>query len=98
MEAKVWLFKVIRMRRKIIAIHRSHKGKSGCDFLERYLKAYNYSERTFASFFIRHSDKIYAILPGKGFKARKKFENDFARFLDECHDKARIAHQSNVPL
>lgn len=98
MYTRQWLLKVIRMRRKIIQLHRSHKGKPECDFLQRHLEAYNYSEQTLSAFFIRHSDKIYSILPGKGFKARKKFENEFARILDECHDKARIAHQSNVPL
>lgn len=87
MNAQQWLTRVIRMRNKLIRDNKSHKNffvVNDLVFLERHLAANRYTDLTFAAFFVRHSDKIFNILPGEGAGNHKKLLQEFWELCDEC--------------
>lgn len=88
MNPKLYIQKIIRIRKRLLKNNRSYKNSvlvlNDIEFLEKHLAANHYNDKTIASFFIRHSDRIYNLIPGCGCKINPRLNAEFYELLNYC--------------
>lgn len=84
-DMKRFVLTLVHIRKRLISSGKSLKDRytmaSNTDFLEKHLKAINYSDEQLISFFARHAGKIYSILPGEESKCGPALHKKYSDYL-----------------
>lgn len=87
-QVKPFIKKVLRIRKFLLKQNKSGKNftamVSDISFLEKHLDYNNYSDIQIKSFFIRHSNRIYNLLPGTGCKTANTITREYIQLYNYC--------------
>lgn len=90
-----FLRQLIKIRRKLIEKKMSYRSQvdmqQSADFIQIHIDAYEhrYTNRGLASFFIRHQDKIYKLIPGDESKSHDRLMKAYRRYLFLCETELK---------